>query len=1660
MSPLLCAVRGLVANVLARPALLLPALVLSMCAVIGAQQSPHGGANVKPQPGPNVNAAAGVVNPNDPAAVVKSDLLLQRQNETVVASSTRNGDHILAAANDYRFVDFPNDAFFGDESGIGNVFARLIAKIFRRSEFRGVPGRAAAAAGGWTGVYRSCDRGATWLGSALPGSPLDNSPASLRSPIKALSNSAPVGAHAETTDPVMVAGPRGRIHLVVLGFLRFDDGRVSNSTMYYSSYTDRNNLEGGSCFNYDFTTEIDRGTAYATPQFPSPFIDKPSIAIDKDGMLYVAYTVFTDEDHSKVVIARSSDNGATWQKTMPILSLGFLRNHGTTIAIDQLNGVVYVAWRLFFQNWPLMVISKSIDRGKTFFPATPVSDFWPAMGFDQIIAQLKAAKLQPFDQFTSIPGDPATARALAFPHIASVVVNGKTKIFAVWQERADINPFSPTFGLPLAGGSPRIMLTMSSDGGWSWTPRRAIDAGPRTEPALQPGSGPEVTRPSTPQLQPVLSVSGTTNPQLLLFYYEARAELEAPFLTNFVSGIDRELDARAARINPATGTLLSPSRQVSQYNIQAESHDPVVPAATAPSHSNLTMYGGGKLAFFGDYPTLAPSTPFEFTTTTWQWTAEPNSSLAIWTDNRDVQFPGGTTSGDWTKYTPVKDLTGKSPLDCNFVAMRNANPYFAEVAGVVAGSPQTFKRLTIQRAFVTYVANRTSEDRFFRLTLVPQAGIQASFDQFGSQLTDTVQIFSNSSHTRSVWVQANPTNPTGSVRLVVEEIDAGGQLVAGGYRTTLKLNADPNNDALTPIPPQVTVPPGTDPSINVTELHNPQVSAPQISAFRIPTPQVSAPQVSAPQVSAPQVSAPQVSAPQVSAPQVSAPQVSAPQISAVDPNGTDVTYTVTNGGNTDSAYNAFLNVANVNALVNSGSYNFQLLIVRPSLAPGFVQTANGCTPAAETKVQVIANLQVPQVSAPQISAIQNPQISATQPADAVASFFVAPAAGADVASTSDDSVSTVLRDEVKIVLRAIRLRPLADIAADGLPVFNPNDVVVRVAATSTNVLNGVVQGTSPADAPSTLGANTAIVTNTNDAGTGSLRQAILNANLNPENNQILFNIVGPTTVTLSTPLPTITGPISLDATTQPGFQGAPIVQLTGIGAGAGGNGFRISAGNSTIRGFIISGFTGDGIRIDTKGGNFIEGNIVTGNTGNGIEILGTAGNRIGGTTSLTRNLISGNHGEGIRVDGPTATSNLIAGNYIGTNAAGSAAFGNSNSGVYLRRAGHNSVLDNVVSGNLGFAGIAICGNAAFCGGGVDTGAPADAAGNIVRGNIIGFAANGVAPLGNTGFGVSIDGTTGTLVGGTGAGEGNRIANNSRGVIVFNPGAIGNVIRGNSIDANLGLGIDLGNNGVTQNDLKDADTGPNNFQNFPFIASAVSGGGTTTVSGRVDSKAATQIVVDFYSSPRCDPSGNGEGATWLGAMTTNTGTGTVATVNAQLPVLPNGTVITATATTTDGTSEFSGCRLVLPPNLTEWSVAEGGNGHVYEYVRTPGTWTAAKTAATARSLFGVAGHLVTITSAAENAIVTGLKGNGDLRAWIGLSDAAYEGVYVWVTGEPFNFSNWALGEPNGLPNEDFVEIFASGKWNDIDNNATFGGVSVNQGFIVEYDINPTGAMGPP
>jgi hypothetical protein len=143
------------------------------------------------------------------------------------------------------------------------------------------------------------------------------------------------------------------------------------------------------------------------------------------------------------------------------------------------------------------------------------------------------------------------------------------------------------------------------------------------------------------------------------------------------------------------------------------------------------------------------------------------------------------------------------------------------------------------------------------------------------------------------------------------------------------------------------------------------------------------------------------------------------------------------------------------------------------------------------------------------------------------------------------------------------------------------------------------------------------------------------------------------------------------------------------------------------------------------------------------------------------------------------------------------------------------------------------------------------------------------------------------------------------VVVQGAASVGNAIRGNSIHSNGGLGIDLGGDGVTPNDPGDADTGPNQLQNFPVLSVALAGG-STWVTGTLNGLANTTFTLDFYASAAADPSGFGEGARYLGsAVVTTDGSGNAHfEVVLAAPTAP-GEVVTATATDPAGnTSEFS------------------------------------------------------------------------------------------------------------------------------------------------------------
>src|SRR5262249_28335315 len=153
-----------------------------------------------------------------------------------------------------------------------------------------------------------------------------------------------------------------------------------------------------------------------------------------------------------------------------------------------------------------------------------------------------------------------------------------------------------------------------------------------------------------------------------------------------------------------------------------------------------------------------------------------------------------------------------------------------------------------------------------------------------------------------------------------------------------------------------------------------------------------------------------------------------------------------------------------------------------------------------------------------------------------------------------------------------------------------------------------------------------------DGGTGSLRDAILQANRSAAPDRIVFQLPPPQvpTITLTSPLPRVTEPLTIDGRTQQGFAGSPIVQINGPAGVPGSIGLQFSAGNSQVLGLILVGFD-VGIQLDTQGGDVIAGNYLgvdrTGlkaipHAGPGINIL-TSSNTIGGTSTLDRNLIAG-----------------------------------------------------------------------------------------------------------------------------------------------------------------------------------------------------------------------------------------------------------------------------------------------------------------------------------------------------------------------------------------------------------------------------------------------------
>lgn len=431
-------------------------------------------------------------------------------------------------------------------------------------------------------------------------------------------------------------------------------------------------------------------------------------------------------------------------------------------------------------------------------------------------------------------------------------------------------------------------------------------------------------------------------------------------------------------------------------------------------------------------------------------------------------------------------------------------------------------------------------------------------------------------------------------------------------------------------------------------------------------------------------------------------------------------------------------------------------------------------------------------------------------------------------------------------------------------------------------------------------AATYTVINANDNGPGSLREAINLANSGADPDNIHFNIpgAGPHEINLLSPLPALMYLTHIYGYSQPGAAvataSAPAVikiALNGAAAGAGAAGLTISGNYCHVSGLAIYGFdsgmvinghsndiAGCYIGLDATGLNPI------GNASDGMIITGLQ-NKIGRTAPFNRNVISGN-ANGIVIF-PFAHSNLIEGNYIGTDATGNTTIPNNGSDGIAISSSNNKILNNVIVGHSS-NNVLISQWA--------NGFPLPSI-NLVQGNRIGHHADGsFSSFASNCQGVSLNNARNTTIT-----ENIIFGNGCQGVLIGGDAAAGNLVSNNSIYGNSELAINLGFDGVTPNDPGDADMGPNGLQNFPVLESAKANASKTKVKGFINTPNPASVNIEFYTNPSPHPTGHGDGQTLIGVATPkNNGK-----IRANLPPVAPGTYLSAIAIDRENnTSEFS------------------------------------------------------------------------------------------------------------------------------------------------------------
>jgi len=1008
--------------------------------------------------GRNVNMVSGTGWPD-------GDPFLQRQNEPSVAASTRNPLHLLGGSNDYRTVDLPGLPN-GSETGDA-----------------------------WLGVFKSFDGGQRWRSTLLPGYPQDGSPAGLASPLHGYDAGADPVVRAGTNGLFYYAGivfNRGTnapSRVFVARFIDNNNKENGDPVAYLgASAIASNSGQNGAFIDKPWiAVDVPRaGARTCRVSTPGPNGTTLTQTIPA-GTVYLAYSVITGTGstlQSAVMFSSSNDCGVTWSRPVQISDPAARVNQGSTIAIDPVSGAVFVTWRQFGLNGQsdAITVARSSRGGRGFGALRTLRKIAANHTEHEVEGWLKREREE--DERSggretesgrekearekndrakgdgnkedrepgSVPGqgnafgrgsvsistagtiagtfDQPTAddqfRTNAYPTTA---VDALGRAYVAWTERGQAG-FDPD--------QARIVMSTSRDGvTWS-TPKVVEDPADQYNAAQKlPGH----------QLMPTLAFAGG---KLVLAFYDLREDISDTF-SQFVNdgGVTtlprkrHTVDIRVTMADPADAPAFEPSVQVSQYLETVRPQSGIVQQLQY-NPPNLPLFKLGTAPFMGDYIDITPAPAF-VQTSGGQWVYNTTSSAApvfhlVWTDNRDVRPP---RDGDWTKYTPpLSKFTGQT-CEAGFTASRNQNIYTSRITrGLLTGSPGNSKQLspTVPRGFVVFAQNGTALVKTFRFEVASQpVGGRASFTQFLADPLVTyvdVNVAPRSSVSRTVYVTS--TDPRASVTVNVTEIDAPqGSSLIGGLSGVVVLNPDISNPDISN--PDISNPNISNPNISNAEVYNPNISNPNISNPNISNPDISNPDISNPDISNvlvlnPDISNPNISNPDISNPDISNPDISNPNISNPDiSNGalTDITWTITNTGNTTGTFNVDLFAKN--ATLPSG-IKTQLIVYKQYQTP----TSDGCALMVQTDSVLVANIANP-VFKPVTDPVTKPDPG--NPNISNATLWLEPGASA------------------KITLRVVDTQPNDPI------VFNPATQVTPTVTSEAYNVTGLATPNTPPPTP-------------------------------------------------------------------------------------------------------------------------------------------------------------------------------------------------------------------------------------------------------------------------------------------------------------------------------------------------------------------------------------------------------------------------------------------------------------------------------------------------------------------------------------------------------------------------------------------------------------------